>query len=1000
MQLKVGGVDRTGAVLRNSLRVSDAIGRRTTCSFRLKDLTAALHFSPGQSVEIWDDAGAKVFGGTIDRPGEQNPLGTNALFHAISCTDWHQLADRRIVAETYQNMAAGQIVQDLVRRYLEPEGVVGRDVTRTETTQSDFSTGTLSGVQASTAGDLELATSGAPTFTRPSVAYLSTGQQVASGVPRYEAGQFGQAVMVEEGTTNLLTANQSSVETDLSGITPYWDTVLSRDTSKAFIGAASVKVDTTTKAGDGHANHGVIFDPNAVGTKPAGTYFVASAYAWIPSGVTVTISGRINDASGAYLQEALGIRSFIGNDSWQRIYTNPFTRTDQDFRPGFQITVSGSVATVFWVDAAQLEQKQYVTSWIPGGTPRSPEALTIPTAGVLSPQEGTIEVTYIPNLDSSKVALGGPGQDWWWIFGAGSAANTNELRLAYNNGAWRVRVGGSSDTIYTASFAAGQKISLALAWKQGVDARFFINGVKVATFTPSNFDVGTTISIGYSYLWNHYCCNGLIDDLRISSRARTDAEIAAAYSSNAPLLVDEFTTYKLNFDGNLNYGEGGYRVSPALDLSPAGVAASSAISWTATTPTGTAVQVKTSLDGGATWQQATNGGAIPGITPGMDLTGKSLLVRQTLTTEDTTQTPQLHDLTATVRGPIQDGPTVVEAVFNYVPVTQALDALAERAGFSWWIDPDKKLHFVERSTYAAPWSVSSTTKIQNVEVEQDRGEYRNRQYIKAGKDVTDPQVESFKGDGSSRTFTVGFPIAKVPTVKVNGVAKTVGIKGVDIGKDWYWNKGDPVITQDQAGVVLTSADNLEVTYQGFFDVVLLTYDEVAINERKALEGGTGYYEAVDEEPYLSSRQAAFESANAKLRRYAQMGKTLRFETELSGLKPGQLLTVNLPIHNISNEQFLIEQVDFSDFGAAEGRFRYVVTAVSGQAVGGWVKFFKNMASRGQTFVIRENIREEQILIVLVQPSEAWAWGETFSVTPYACPVPSSTLYPSTTLYPC
>ena len=41
------------------------------------------------------------------------------------------------------------------------------------------------------------------TFARPSVAYKLDGTQVAANVPRFEAGKFGKAVMVEEGTTNL-----------------------------------------------------------------------------------------------------------------------------------------------------------------------------------------------------------------------------------------------------------------------------------------------------------------------------------------------------------------------------------------------------------------------------------------------------------------------------------------------------------------------------------------------------------------------------------------------------------------------------------------------------------------------------------------------------------------------------------------------------------------------------------------------------------------------------
>jgi len=42
-----------------------------------------------------------------------------------------------------------------------------------------------------------------------------------------------------------------------------------------------------------------------------------------------------------------------------------------------------------------------------------------------------------------------------------------------------------------------------------------------------------------------------IDDLRISNRARTDEEIAAAYQSGQPLPVDAWTTYKLTFNGSI-----------------------------------------------------------------------------------------------------------------------------------------------------------------------------------------------------------------------------------------------------------------------------------------------------------------------------------------------------------------------------------------------------------------------------------------------------------------
>jgi hypothetical protein len=66
-----------------------------------------------------------------------------------------------------------------------------------------------------------------------------------------------------------------------------------------------------------------------------------------------------------------------------------------------------------------------------------------------------------------------------------------------------------------------------------------------------DLDPFTICSIGRRAVTADYWGNALYDDLRISSRYRTDAEIAAADASNAPLPVDEDTTYKLTFNGSI-----------------------------------------------------------------------------------------------------------------------------------------------------------------------------------------------------------------------------------------------------------------------------------------------------------------------------------------------------------------------------------------------------------------------------------------------------------------
>lgn len=348
---------------------------------------------------------------------------------------------------------------------------------------------------------------------------------------------------------------------------------------------------------------------------------------------------------------------------------------------------------------------------------------------------------------------------------------------------------------------------------------------------------------------------------------------------------------------------------------------------------------------------------------------------------------------------VQDGPVIQQAVFNYVPVTQCFDKLADLAGFMWWIDSDKRLYFCDRALYQAPFSIDERSKIIKPKLSCNRDNYRNRQYIRAGKGTTDPQVETFKGNGVQKTFTVGFPIAKVPVIYVNGQQQTVGIKGVDTGKDWYWNKGDAVITQDEEATPLTESDTLQVTYQGFYDIIVLTDDYSAVLERQSVEGGTGLYEAVNEEPYAETSKAAFQSANALLKKYAKLGEVLSFDTLMPGLRAGQLLQVNLPILGAVGE-FLIRKVQYRDIMGDKYDYLFSVEAVSCFAAETWTKFFKANLGQPKTYVIRENIQEQEVLIRLVQQSEQAAWAEEVMQMVFACPIPSDELYPSDTLYPC
>lgn len=344
-------------------------------------------------------------------------------------------------------------------------------------------------------------------------------------------------------------------------------------------------------------------------------------------------------------------------------------------------------------------------------------------------------------------------------------------------------------------------------------------------------------------------------------------------------------------------------------------------------------------------------------------------------------------------GTISDGVSVDEAVFNYDKVTNCLDTLAEKSGYIWYIDFDKKLYFIPRETNTAPWTITEDDVLTGIKVNNGNPEYRNTQIIRGGVELTDAQTETFKGDGALRAFNVGYKTSKVPTITLNAAAQTVGIRGLDTGKNWYWSKGETAISQDEAGTVLISTDTLSVTYQGEYPIVVISGDGAEIEGRKTIEGNSGINEAVSDEPNSPSRDACFQLASAKLEKYAAVGRKITFRTMTAGLEAGQIATITFPSYEINGE-YLIENVNITENA---GYLYYDISAVEGPELGSWTNLFKKMIDRSQNISIYQNISEEQVLVTVEVFSKTWTAVENPNI--FREVYPSATLYPSATTFP-
>jgi hypothetical protein len=322
---------------------------------------------------------------------------------------------------------------------------------------------------------------------------------------------------------------------------------------------------------------------------------------------------------------------------------------------------------------------------------------------------------------------------------------------------------------------------------------------------------------------------------------------------------------------------------------------------------------------------------------------------------------------------VDTGPIIDRLKFNYVPASAVFDELANITGYAWWVDESKALWFKPRAGVAAPFAIDGTNA-RKVTVNRTTEVYRNKQLIRAGVDLTASRTESFSGNGTQKAWTLAYPVGAAPTsLTVGGVAKTVGIRGVDTGKDWYYQIGDPVVSQDDGAAAVGAAVAIAVTYQGQFPILINAQSDTAIAAQAALNGASGIYEALEERPNMNDDEGAASVAEGLLRRYGAIPRRLTFETDTAGLKPGQLLAATFTPHAVSGS-WLVDSVAAVDRNGQD--LVWTIEALDGESVGGWASFFAALTGVGKQVEFREN----EVVVLLRAFIETVTLTDTLTAT--------------------
>lgn len=348
---------------------------------------------------------------------------------------------------------------------------------------------------------------------------------------------------------------------------------------------------------------------------------------------------------------------------------------------------------------------------------------------------------------------------------------------------------------------------------------------------------------------------------------------------------------------------------------------------------------------------------------GTNLSGQVLYTKVTMTTSDPSVMPQLFTLVASVRGAtIGTGATIAQLHPITTPFaayySNELDTTVRTSGdYFWYIDRWRKLHFGERlarpgafpvqSVYDPAQSSGYLLYQPQVSVQASADLYRGQQIITNVNSLVTPPPEIKVADGSSTSWTMGYPLYSAPTITINGQATTVGVQGIDTGRQFYWQPGSASISYDSSLPKIPAGSILSFTYVGQSTVNVVLNNTASQSAQASLEGNSGIVAEIESAQTgsvngMTVAQATTFGQGLLGRFGANNTIELIGVTQYPGLAPGTVIGVFLPeMLQTWNAQLPIVKVTTTGFMSTNGMlYFYAVDATNGPSLNNYTRVWQ------------------------------------------------------------
>lgn len=304
----------------------------------------------------------------------------------------------------------------------------------------------------------------------------------------------------------------------------------------------------------------------------------------------------------------------------------------------------------------------------------------------------------------------------------------------------------------------------------------------------------------------------------------------------------------------------------------------------------------------------------------------------------------------------QDGPTITQISFNYKKGDDAISSLADAAGYEWYIDYDKDIHFFDVTSESSSFEFTdSTTNWTDLIIKPDKTQLRNRVYVRGGIYYSDPFTQEIEADGTAKVFLLAYtPNVDNFSVEISSVSKTVGLKDIDDAEDFDFllNRKEKSLSMGGsawalANTPLTSGTVLDVTYDYEIPVLIVQEDTTSISTLASLEGGDGAYEYLIVDKNITSIEAARDRAVAELTTYANVitrGSLISYD--VAGITSGDIITIDSTRRGIDAD-YLVTKVTIKQISTNQLKYQIEFTGT----LYNFVDFLLNLYKRGTEIVL-------------------------------------------------